>query len=233
LRGANVCMYALREASQGEPKYLDAARFQAARANSEKAFHSRLERIGFQRSAPQNNYRRVIAAPIPIGEFCFDTVSYIPLGTLTTVDLDFLLALLNSKLIDWYFTIGSTNSKINEYQFNILPCPAFRAPHAGEDDEWDHIAASIGERPTEVESILGSTLDAAPFSPLIERAIIQLSRQIQSVESNRRSVSRSARAHLDSSAQVFQDVIDRLLFRMVGFSDVDVRALSGRLETMS
>ena len=78
LRGANVCMYVLREASQGEALYLDASAFQAAYPNSEKAFHSRADRVGFQRSAPQNNYRRVIAAYVPAGEFCFDTVSYIP-----------------------------------------------------------------------------------------------------------------------------------------------------------
>ena len=63
---------------------------------------------------------------MPAGEFCFDTVSYIPRASGTLVDLDLLLAVMNSKLIDWYFTIGSTNSKVNEYQFNILPFPAFR-----------------------------------------------------------------------------------------------------------
>jgi hypothetical protein len=87
LRGANVCMYVLREASQGVPLYLDAERYRRAKANSEKAFHSRVDRIGFQRSAPQNNFRRVIAAYVPAAEFCFDTVSYIPRGTATRIDL--------------------------------------------------------------------------------------------------------------------------------------------------
>ena len=80
LRGSNVCMYVLRGASQGESLYLDSAAYQKAKARSEKAFHTKVERIGFQRSAPQNNYRRVIAAYIPAGEFCFDTVSYVPRG---------------------------------------------------------------------------------------------------------------------------------------------------------
>lgn len=78
LRGSNVCMYVLRGASQGEALYLDSAAYQAAKKGSEKAFHTRLDRVGFQRSAPQNNYRRVIAAFVPAGEFCFDTVSYVP-----------------------------------------------------------------------------------------------------------------------------------------------------------
>jgi hypothetical protein len=126
LRGANVCMYVLREASQGTEMYLDISTYQRAKADSEKPFHSKKDRIGFQRSAPQNNYRRVIAAQIPAGEFCFDTISYVPRGAATRIDLDLLLALLNSRLIDWYFSIGSTNSKVNEYQFNNLPCPFFR-----------------------------------------------------------------------------------------------------------
>ena len=69
LRGANVCMYVLREASQGVPLYLDVNTYQKEKANSATAFHSRVERVGFQRSAPQNNYRRVIAAHVPAGEF--------------------------------------------------------------------------------------------------------------------------------------------------------------------
>jgi hypothetical protein len=50
-----------------------------------------------------------------------DTVSNVPRGNYTLVSLDLLLALLNSALIDWYFSIGSTNSKVNEYQVNNLP----------------------------------------------------------------------------------------------------------------
>ena len=117
LRGSNVCLYVLRGASQGEALYLDSAAYQTAKAGSGKAFHTRVDRIGFQRSAPQNNI--VITAYVPAGEFCFETVSYVPRGNATLVSLDLLLALLNSKLVDWYFSIGSTNSKVNEYQFDI------------------------------------------------------------------------------------------------------------------
>jgi Eco57I restriction-modification methylase len=233
LRGANVCMYVLREASQGVPLYLDANAFQSAKVGSEKAFHTRVERIGFQRSAPQNNYRRVIATRVPIGEFCFDTVSYIPRGSATLLDLDFLLALLNSRLIDWYFTIGSTNSKINEYQFNNLPCPAFQTPTANDEVLWKRISAVIDDDPRAVIGILGSGFGAGPFNPMIERSIIHLSRRIQAIETGRPSVSRAARSHLDSRAQPLQDAIDALLFALVGFGAADVTGLSSRLDAMS
>ncbi len=121
MRGSNVCLYVLRQASQGEPLYIDPAAFRAVRVRS-KAYHGAMPRIGFQRSSPQNNFRRVIAARLPAGELCFDTVVTAS-GQRRLLSGDFLLALLNSKLIDWYFRLGSTNSKVNEYQFNNLPCP--------------------------------------------------------------------------------------------------------------
>jgi hypothetical protein len=164
LRGSNVCMYALRGASQGDPLYLEPTAYQGAKARSEKAFHTRVERIGFQRSAPQNNYRRVIAAYIPAGEFCFDTVSYIPQGNTTLVDLDLLLALMNSKLVDWYFTIGSTNSKVNEYQFNILPCPVFRAVVTPSDAECAReLTMASNDSPTETMSIAARIITETGF----------------------------------------------------------------------
>ena len=234
LRGANVCMYVLREASQGVPLYLDAKRYQSAKANSEKAFHSRVDRIGFQRSAPQNNYRRVIAAYVPAGEFCFDTVSYIPRGSATLIDLDLLLVLLNSKLIDWYFTIGSTNSKVNEYQFNNLPCPVFRPDMTPSDraqlSAW---VREVERSPATVMDAIVSVIEEVPFSPAIAAFLIELSRRIRSVEEKRGPVGKAARAHLADGAQSLQDLADTILFRMVGFSESEVADLSVRFAGMA
>src|SRR5439155_17943357 len=85
-------------------------------------FAYKSDRVGFQRSSPQNNFRRIIAARIPQGSFCFDTVSYVTEES-SQIDLDLMLAFVNSKILDWYFRLGSTNSKVNEYQFNALPEP--------------------------------------------------------------------------------------------------------------
>ena len=122
LHGANICMYTIREASQGEDIRLDVQKFLKGKGKEAKAFAYEGNRIGFQRSSPQNNFRRIIAAPIPKNNFCLDTVSYIVEDS-SKINLDLLLVLLNSKILDWYFRIGSTNSKVNEYQFNVLPVP--------------------------------------------------------------------------------------------------------------
>jgi hypothetical protein len=70
LRGANICLYVLREASQGEAIYLDERAFLKAKPKSEKIQHHKQARVGWQESAPQNNFRRIIAAFIPNGQYC-------------------------------------------------------------------------------------------------------------------------------------------------------------------
>ncbi len=227
-------MYVLRDASQGVPLFLDSQKYQAAKANSEKAFHSRVDRVGFQRSAPQNNFRRVIAAYVPAGEFCFDTVSYVPRGTKTLVDLDFLLVLLNSKLIDWYFTMGSTNSKVNEYQFNNLPCPVFRAEMTSTDRaQLTSFVRELESSPAAVMDALGCVIEEVPFNPALAALLIELSRRIRSVEEQRGPVGKAGRAHLADGAQPLQDLADAILFRIVGFSEPEVSQLSERLAQMA
>jgi type I restriction-modification system DNA methylase subunit len=78
LRGANVCLYAVRKASQGEDYYIDEEKFFQGKKPDAKAFHSKEERAGFQRSSPQNNFRRIVAAIIAPKNYCFDTISYVP-----------------------------------------------------------------------------------------------------------------------------------------------------------
>ena len=55
-------------------------------------------------------------------QFLFDTVSFVTEES-SKIDLGLVVAFLNSKILDWYFRLGSTNSKVNEYQYNALPIP--------------------------------------------------------------------------------------------------------------
>jgi hypothetical protein len=234
LRGSNVCMYVLRGASQGEALYLDATAYQKAKANSEKAFHTRADRVGFQRSAPQNNYRRVIAAYVPAGEFCFDTVSYVPRGNSTFVSLDLLLALLNSLLIDWYFSIGSTNSKVNEYQFNNLPCPVFRAEVTAADTRLGQKLIELSASdPAAASDLVGTVVAGTPFNSALAALLEDLARRIRAVENARGEVSKRHRAHLDPAADALQSLIDDVLFQMAGFSVSEVQALRDRMAQMA
>jgi hypothetical protein len=63
-RGANICLYQLRGASQGEDIYLNVGAFLRGKSETTKAFHHRLERVGLQESSPQNNFRRIISCSL-------------------------------------------------------------------------------------------------------------------------------------------------------------------------
>lgn len=139
LRGASISLYAAREASQGEDVFINVKLFLSGKDKESKAYAFKQKRVGFQRSSPQNNFRRIIAAPLAEGSFCLDTVSYATEDS-SQINLDLLLSLLNSKLLDWYFRLGSTNSKVNEYQFNVLPIPTFA--DTGRSVGWKEILKS-------------------------------------------------------------------------------------------
>lgn len=203
LRGANITLYAVREASQGEDVRVTMERFLKDRREGSKSFYFREKRIGFQRSAPQNNFRRLIAAPIDAGSLCLDTVSFVPESALK-MPPEILLALLNSEILDWYFRLSSTNSKVNEYQFNVLPVPGMTA-------ETDSAGNLSGSQVTE---------------------LIHLVRAVVATERRRKLESRSERAHLGETGVKYQAEIDRILYRSYGLSDEDVAYVRKRLSEM-
>jgi hypothetical protein len=233
LRGSNVSLYALRAASQGETLFLRESAYLEGKKPDSKAFHGRQSRIGFQRSSPQNNFRRIVACFIPPNQYCFDTISYIPQSH-SQLLLYVLLALLNSKLLDWYFRLGSTNSKVNEYQFNNLPCPIFtdaEAPH-GNDLLVRAFDALRTDGPDAAVDVLVGLLDRPPFSRTVASAIARATEKIMKFECKRGQIARSERSELSDSANPYQQFIDMVLFRMAGLSAPEAKGLEYRLSTM-
>jgi hypothetical protein len=228
IRGSNICMYAVREASQGEPVFLNVKKFLSGRRESSKAFDHLEERVGFQRSSPQNNFRRVIAARIPKGNFCLDTISYVTESS-CVINLDLLLALLNSAILDWYFRTVSMNSKVNEYQFNLLPVPTFfddnrilDTEHFFEDRNWAGLLRYLKDQLKEF-GVLPSA---------VAGAVIEMSRRIQEIETQRVLKNRSERSSLSPESQPIQDAIDAVLFKCYGLSDDDAEYVKERLKEM-
>ena len=232
LRGANVCLYAVREASQGEAIFVRGDDLLRKKAKGSKAWHSQERRIGFQRSAPQNNFRRIIAAPIPQGEYCFDTVSYIP-ESASKLAPGMLLALLNSKILEWYFRLGSSNSKLNEYQFNNLPCPVFASSDV-DSRVTEEVALALrhGDGAKIHEIVTDENLCMPPFAGTTTAVLDSLAVKISTIEADRGSVSKRARASIDPEAQPYQVLIDTILFGMAGFSRAEVRGIEDRLQEL-
>ncbi len=232
LRGSNVCMYIIREASQGEDIYLDRAEFLAGKGQNTKAYDYQYDRVGFQRSSPQNNFRRLIAAYLPKENFCFDTISYVTEKT-SKIDLNLLLILLNSKFLDWYFRLGSTNSKVNEYQFKNLPVPSIEKTDEKTDlpinwieyinqGKWEELKETI-QTAINIPGILPST---------VCNILISLCKKVQEVESKRLMKSRSERSRLDERSQKIQNIIDSTLSKTYGLSENEASYIEKRLTEM-
>lgn len=233
LRGSNITLYAVREASQGEDFFILESVFLKDKSPTSKAFHSKQERVGFQRSSPQNNFRRIVAAIIPPGNYCFDTVSYVPKSD-SQLPLVFLVALLNSKFLDWYFRLGSTNSKVNEYQFNNLPCPVFADTLETVDEALQDKALNaltLGDT-EHVFGLLQPALNVVPFSPAVRAVIMEAANRIIDIEERRGEISRAARSALAPEAQPYQDLIDRIFYAMAGLSASEAAGLEERLAQM-
>ena len=134
LRGANLNRYELlKVAKQGSPRYLDVDAWRAGREGIRQG-HVGAPRVAFQKGAAIDNWRRLIATVIPQGEYCFDTIGYIPFNE--CINPYALLALLNSKLWDFRFSATSTTNHVNGYELNafLVPEPALSGSNA------DHLA---------------------------------------------------------------------------------------------
>ena len=125
LRGANINRYILlSEPKQGESLYLRETEFLRSRQRDARITHHDHDKVGFQQSSPIDNWRRIIACHIPAGHYCKETVQYFAQED-SSYDLYTILALFNSSLIEWRFSLTSTNNHVNKYEIDMLPIPRF------------------------------------------------------------------------------------------------------------
>jgi hypothetical protein len=143
--------------------------------------------------------------------------------------LDFVLALLNSKISDWFFRLGSTNAAVSHYQIYNLPCPSFGDVAIANDwdkfsnrGQWNELCCFLLKFCTEPGTMPESVLEA----------LAEMSRRIQQIEAKRVLKNRSERSHLAAESQPIQDVIDAVLFRCYGLTDDDSNYISNRLREM-
>ena len=228
VRGANVSLFAVRESSQGRDLYLNIEKFLQGKSFDSKAYHHISKRVAYQGNAPQNNFRRIIAAPIEAGQFCAYTVNYCT-EVSSALPIDLVLALLNSKILEWWFRLGSSNAHANEYQMNALPVPKPSADSCVV--EWRPLFHAT--RWEDLEEKLRFACEVPGYMPAsVSEAIAQMSLRIQQIESERTISSRGERSHLSAESQVIQDAIDGVLFQCYGLADGDAQYIGYRLEQM-
>jgi hypothetical protein len=228
LRCSNICLYVVREASQAEAIYLRKKKHLEGKPDSAKAWHHQQRRAGWQESSPQTNFRRIIAAAIPEEEFCNHKINYIPEGE-SKIPLDLVLALLNSKISDWFFRLASTDAAISHYQIYNLPAPCIASNDLSNkwnellnESKWDDL----------VEQLCAACTEPGMMAKPVAEALVEMSRRIQEIEAQRVLKSRSERSRLAPESQSIQDAIDAILFRCYGLSEDDARYITRRLEEM-
>lgn len=231
LRGSNVCLYVLRPPSQGEAIFLRRARYLKDKRPDSKAWHHRHRRVGVQESCPQNNFRRIIASLIPANEFCNHKINYFPESD-CQLSLELLLGVLNSRMIDWYFRLGSANASVSHYQLYNLPVPRFGAdPPCGNVVSRFNNAVTQSDMAAAFNSIC-DLLTAPPFSTTLRDCIVATVNRIIDIERKRGDIARHERSALAPAAQPLQDLIDRILYRMAGLTDDEAAGLDERLKEM-
>ena len=211
--------------------WLKADRFLEGKGPDTKAYHHRWPRIALQETSPQNNFRRLIAAAVPSGEFFNHKVNYTT-SRHCRLPLNVLLGVLNSKVSDWYFRLGSTNAAVSHYQLYNLPCPLFDDQPVL-PDEWRHCEEAFNQEDwNRLRELVQESAERASAGALARDVIGEAVHRIRAIETHREHITRAQRSALAEQAQPLQDVIDHVLFRLYGLTDDEAAGLKERLVQM-
>lgn len=117
LRGAQVQkFYTTNDISQGDILYLDSNLY-LKENNTPRSSHHRQKRIVMQGITGVNERYRLKMTIAPEGMFCANSVNYL----LINENVNYILGLCNSRLLNWFFAKLSTNSNVNGYEVDNLP----------------------------------------------------------------------------------------------------------------
>ncbi len=89
------------------------------------------------------------------------------------------------------------------------------------DKRWDDAFATLEPK-----------LVTTPFPKEVVATLRFLVEEIGRIEKARGEIARAERSSLAREAQPYQNLIDRMLYRMAGLTDDEARALEERLERM-
>jgi len=128
VRGEHITRYCfLHQSSESKPGFLDPVRYARALGNKPKAAHLRLHRIVGRQCSYMSQRRRLYFAIVPPGHVVGNSCNYITFADEDAGEpsdnLFFLLGVLNSSVLDWYFRILNSNNHVGNYELAKLPVP--------------------------------------------------------------------------------------------------------------
>jgi len=159
IKGAIIDKYVKRKKmSQGEILYLNSAKY-LDNNTSEKATHYKKERIVMQGITGVNEKIRLKMTYLPSNIFCANSVNYIIFDR-HEIKPKYVLAVLNSKLLNYIFKKFSTNSNVNGYEVDALPVKF-------SDDNTQNKLIEV------VDKILGLTQNEAYFENKVNQELVK------------------------------------------------------------
>lgn len=118
LRGRNIAYYkmtGLEECDHVEPKFV---------AKSNKSSYIQNDRLACQQISNIAKERRLTFVKIPANYVLANSCNFITIiDNEYDLDLNYIYGLLNSKLLNWFFKVHSSNNHINNYEIDNFPVP--------------------------------------------------------------------------------------------------------------
>ncbi|MFC5570816.1 Eco57I restriction-modification methylase domain-containing protein [Lysobacter yangpyeongensis] len=119
LKGVEVAQYRIRtDRSQGQQEWFDeAAYLKEAKAKP----IVRQQRIATQRITGVDERLRLVAAVAPVPAYFADSTNSIVVDETSPIKPKYILAILNSRLMQWRFKLTSTNNNVGTNEIESLP----------------------------------------------------------------------------------------------------------------
>lgn len=119
LKGVEVAQYRIRtDRSQGQQEWFDeAAYLKEAKAKPIVG----QQRIATQRITGVDERLRLVAAAAPVPAYFADSTNSIVVDETSPIKPNYILAILNSRLMQWRFKLTSTNNNVGTNEIESLP----------------------------------------------------------------------------------------------------------------
>ena len=170
LKGAQIAKWFYKtnksEISQGEIEFIDEQTLMNV-CSTEKIAYSKKERICFQRLTGINEKWRLKGTIITPNIYIANSVNH--LNNKSNYSLYFILAVFNSKLLNFIFKATSTSSNVNGYEVNALPFPKINAEKETLVSEIENISKQILELKSENHDV-----DIAALENEIDKLVYKL-----------------------------------------------------------
>ena len=141
LKGVEVGQYELhRKLQQGHREWFDERRF-LRHENAKPVVHHR--RIATQRITGVDERLRVVATIFDPPAYFADSTNSITVSSGSLYRLEYLLGLLNSRLIQWRFKVTSTNNNVGTNELESLPFPRVDFSDAPDKARHDEMVTKV------------------------------------------------------------------------------------------